>query len=206
MSEVRAKKALGQHFLVDLNIARKICDSLSGGEIRLRTAPAVAALPGADGQAAAGRGPEEPETAVIIAAKRGTGNAAETGAAAATGDAAVAVDGRTAEIAAGPDVAAGCRTRCRAEYGIGCRGGCRAGCCAGDRAGGCVGYRAGCYAGCRAGGESCRALRRAGGRVRHGRADAVSGSGATTSSPTGPRSTRKASNTCMRITPNSRRV
>ena len=104
MSEVRAKKALGQHFLVDLNIARKICDSLSGGEIRLRTAPAVAALPGADGQAAAGRGPEEPETAVIIAAKRGTGNAAETGAAAATGDAAVAVDGRTAEIAAGPDV------------------------------------------------------------------------------------------------------
>ena len=31
MSEVRAKKALGQHFLTDLNIARKICDSLSGG-------------------------------------------------------------------------------------------------------------------------------------------------------------------------------
>lgn len=31
MTEVRAKKALGQHFLVDLNIARKICDSLSGG-------------------------------------------------------------------------------------------------------------------------------------------------------------------------------
>lgn len=30
MSEVRAKKALGQHFLVDLNIARKICDALSG--------------------------------------------------------------------------------------------------------------------------------------------------------------------------------
>ncbi len=29
--DVRAKKALGQHFLVDLNIARKICDSLSGG-------------------------------------------------------------------------------------------------------------------------------------------------------------------------------
>ena len=105
MSEVRAKKALGQHFLVDLNIARKICDSLSGGEIRLRTAPAVAALPGADGQAAAGRGPEEPETAVIIAAKRGTGNAAERCAAAGTGE--VAGDGRTAEIAAGPDVAAG---------------------------------------------------------------------------------------------------
>ena len=32
MTEVRAKKSLGQHFLVDLNIARKICDSLSGGE------------------------------------------------------------------------------------------------------------------------------------------------------------------------------
>ena len=31
MPEVRAKKALGQHFLVDLNIARKICDALSGG-------------------------------------------------------------------------------------------------------------------------------------------------------------------------------
>ena len=30
-TEVRAKKALGQHFLVDLNIARKICDALSGG-------------------------------------------------------------------------------------------------------------------------------------------------------------------------------
>lgn len=105
MSEVRAKKALGQHFLVDLNIARKICDSLSGGESRLRTAPAVAALPGADGQAAAGRGPEEPETVVIVAAKRGTGNAAERCAAAGTGE--VAGDGRTAEIAAGLDVAAG---------------------------------------------------------------------------------------------------
>lgn len=32
MTEVRAKKSLGQHFLTDLNIARKICDSLSGGE------------------------------------------------------------------------------------------------------------------------------------------------------------------------------
>ena len=31
LTEVRAKKALGQHFLTDLNIARKICDSLSGG-------------------------------------------------------------------------------------------------------------------------------------------------------------------------------
>ena len=31
MNQVRAKKALGQHFLTDLNIARKICFSLSGG-------------------------------------------------------------------------------------------------------------------------------------------------------------------------------
>lgn len=29
MSEVRAKKALGQHFLIDLNIAQKICNSLT---------------------------------------------------------------------------------------------------------------------------------------------------------------------------------
>lgn len=32
MTEVRAKKALGQHFLTDLNIARKICNSLAGGD------------------------------------------------------------------------------------------------------------------------------------------------------------------------------
>ncbi|MBR4148714.1 MAG: 16S rRNA (adenine(1518)-N(6)/adenine(1519)-N(6))-dimethyltransferase RsmA [Rikenellaceae bacterium] len=31
MTEVRAKKSLGQHFLTDLNIARKICYSMSGG-------------------------------------------------------------------------------------------------------------------------------------------------------------------------------
>ncbi len=31
MTEVRAKKSLGQHFLTDLNIARKIADALSGG-------------------------------------------------------------------------------------------------------------------------------------------------------------------------------
>ncbi len=29
--EVRAKKSLGQHFLIDLNISQKICDSISGG-------------------------------------------------------------------------------------------------------------------------------------------------------------------------------
>lgn len=34
MAEVRAKKALGQHFLTDLNIARKICNALSGEPIR----------------------------------------------------------------------------------------------------------------------------------------------------------------------------
>ena len=31
MNQVRAKKSLGQHFLTDLNIAFKICDSLGGG-------------------------------------------------------------------------------------------------------------------------------------------------------------------------------
>lgn len=31
MSEVRAKKSLGQHFLTDRNIARKICAALAGG-------------------------------------------------------------------------------------------------------------------------------------------------------------------------------
>ncbi len=31
--EVRAKKALGQHFLTDLNIAKKIADSISGGSV-----------------------------------------------------------------------------------------------------------------------------------------------------------------------------
>ena len=31
MTEVRAKKSLGQHFLTDLNIARKICYSMLGG-------------------------------------------------------------------------------------------------------------------------------------------------------------------------------
>ncbi|MFI3259625.1 MAG: 16S rRNA (adenine(1518)-N(6)/adenine(1519)-N(6))-dimethyltransferase RsmA [Rikenellaceae bacterium] len=33
MAEVRAKKSLGQHFLTDLNIANKICDSLGGGSV-----------------------------------------------------------------------------------------------------------------------------------------------------------------------------
>ena len=31
MQQVKAKKSLGQHFLVDLNIARKIAGALAGG-------------------------------------------------------------------------------------------------------------------------------------------------------------------------------
>lgn len=38
MTEVRAKKSLGQHFLVDLNIARKICAALSDAAPQERTA------------------------------------------------------------------------------------------------------------------------------------------------------------------------
>lgn len=34
--EVRAKKALGQHFLIDLNISQKICNSISGGSTERR--------------------------------------------------------------------------------------------------------------------------------------------------------------------------
>lgn len=43
MSEVRAKKALGQHFLVDLNIARKICEALSGGPVGIEACVAPSA-------------------------------------------------------------------------------------------------------------------------------------------------------------------
>lgn len=57
MTEVRAKKALGQHFLVDLNIARKICDSLSGDLVLLPAGEpsAQAAGPAAEEDAAARR-------------------------------------------------------------------------------------------------------------------------------------------------------
>lgn len=57
MTEVRAKKALGQHFLVDLNIARKICDSLSGGPVLLLAGEpsAQAAGPAAEEDVAARR-------------------------------------------------------------------------------------------------------------------------------------------------------
>lgn len=50
MTDVRAKKALGQHFLVDLNIARKICDALSaGGHDVGRAAADTGSVPGAVG-------------------------------------------------------------------------------------------------------------------------------------------------------------
>lgn len=88
MSEVRAKKALGQHFLVDLNIARKICDSLSGGEI---VPPAAAGGPG---------------SAVTAAVERNAGNGAEGGAATQPdGAAAGGVVAATPETAAAPDAA-----------------------------------------------------------------------------------------------------
>ena len=53
MSEVRAKKALGQHFLVDLNIARKICDALSEG-VRPGTSAGESAPADMAGNAGAG--------------------------------------------------------------------------------------------------------------------------------------------------------
>ena len=49
MTEVRAKKALGQHFLVDLNIARKICDALSGGPVFGEATPEFADAPARPG-------------------------------------------------------------------------------------------------------------------------------------------------------------
>ncbi len=42
--KVRAKKSLGQHFLTDLNIARKICDSLEGGGSVLEVGPGMGVL------------------------------------------------------------------------------------------------------------------------------------------------------------------
>lgn len=104
MSEVRAKKALGQHFLVDLNIARKICDSLSGGEI---VSPAVAGGPDAAGTAAV---------------KRNAGNGAEGGEAmepdgVAAGGAAAGMP----ETAAAPGVAPGTKAAGRCDVlEVGC--------------------------------------------------------------------------------------
>lgn len=69
MSEVRAKKALGQHFLVDLNIARKICDALSGDGLpeNVRSEamlPASGELTGPDAPVPAAEGKSVPEAAV----------------------------------------------------------------------------------------------------------------------------------------------
>ena len=70
MSEVRAKKALGQHFLVDLNIARKICDALSGG---------VRPEAGAETRAvAAGSADADAETRTRVAGYAGAGAEART--------------------------------------------------------------------------------------------------------------------------------
>jgi 16S rRNA (adenine1518-N6/adenine1519-N6)-dimethyltransferase len=44
MSKVRPKKYLGQHFLTDRNIARKIVDSLSGGGAVLEVGPGMGVL------------------------------------------------------------------------------------------------------------------------------------------------------------------
>ncbi|HJC17793.1 MAG TPA: ribosomal RNA small subunit methyltransferase A [Candidatus Alistipes stercorigallinarum] len=69
MTEVRAKKALGQHFLVDLNIARKICDSLSGGALVASPDGGFrCAAPGADAALNGGAASDAP-AAVGTAAK-----------------------------------------------------------------------------------------------------------------------------------------
>lgn len=67
MTEVRAKKALGQHFLTDLNIARKICDALSGGAIRLHPAAPGTGVPDAAFSETAAPGPAASEHAVPCA-------------------------------------------------------------------------------------------------------------------------------------------
>ena len=71
MTEVRAKKALGQHFLTDLNIARKICDALSGGAIRLHPATPGAGVPDAAFSETAVPGPAASENAVPCAGATG---------------------------------------------------------------------------------------------------------------------------------------
>ena len=100
MSEVRAKKALGQHFLVDLNIARKICDALSGG---------VRPEAGAETRAvAAGSADADAETRRGVAASADARLAADTTAAGAP-----AVDVVTAPSAGAQDES-GVRARARA--------------------------------------------------------------------------------------------
>lgn len=71
MTEVRAKKALGQHFLTDLNIARKICDALSGGAIRLHPAAPGTGVPDAAFSETAAPGPAASEDAVPCAGAAG---------------------------------------------------------------------------------------------------------------------------------------
>lgn len=71
MTEVRAKKALGQHFLTDLNIARKICDALSGGAIRLHPAAPGTGVPDAAFSETAAPGPAASEHAVPCAGAAG---------------------------------------------------------------------------------------------------------------------------------------
>lgn len=71
MTEVRAKKALGQHFLTDLNIARKICDALSGGAIRLHPAAPGTGVPDAAFSETAAPGPAASEDAVPCAGATG---------------------------------------------------------------------------------------------------------------------------------------
>ena len=98
MSEVRAKKALGQHFLVDLNIARKLCDALSGG-VRPGDGAAADARTGADGCADA-------ETRTRVAGYAGAGAEARTMAAGSADAGAETRNGDGAGMAADARLAA----------------------------------------------------------------------------------------------------
>lgn len=73
MTEVRAKKALGQHFLTDLNIARKICDALSGGAIRLHPAAPGTGVPDAAFSETAAPGPAAAEACDVLEVGCGMG-------------------------------------------------------------------------------------------------------------------------------------
>lgn len=87
MTEVRAKKALGQHFLVDQNIARKICDALAGG--RSEAVMAAAGSEGVPGEAGA---PTKTEESFDYAASRSAKTLAEkSGDCAANGSAQASV-------------------------------------------------------------------------------------------------------------------
>lgn len=107
MSEVRAKKALGQHFLVDLNIARKICDALSGG---------VRPEAGAETRAvAAGSADADAETRTRVAgyADAGVGSLNGGGAGLAAGaDARIAADTTAAGAPAAAEAGRGGAVPC----------------------------------------------------------------------------------------------